>query len=323
MGVYQKFRITLDHSINVQILYQDNPFQKCTYIPKDKEGSPCKNRSFTNSIESYQNGASKETSILRWNKRIPMKEIVLHLLKELSAENINMYREKVFRYLKEHGIEGVASIELTRGADRKANNCVHFHILTDDLRSEDEIRSICNRACERDGFKRGINFRIDFRSLYDGESYFYYFTKFGYPEKVILFKPRLLKSGGGLQKFYQIGRWFKKTKSLLWEEIKNYMREKDGSDPDRIDGKDEVDLPNITEDGLSNEPVEDKVANETASDRFVWLQYRHGYIPIDKRLLIPDLTYYPDIDFDCLLPERLPDRRQDWKRFKYNVAFLQ
>ena len=79
-------------------------FQDETQTHRDCTYTLHKNRSFTDSRESYQNGASKETLILRWNKRIPTQEFVLHFTTIFSAEKIDYLREKIFRYLKDHGI---------------------------------------------------------------------------------------------------------------------------------------------------------------------------------------------------------------------------
>ena len=219
----------------MQQLFQEETHRDCTYTLH-------KNRSFTDSRESYQNGVSKEVSILRRNGRVPTKEVVWHLLKVLPAEDINALRLKVFRYLKDHGLEAVASVELTRGANGQPNGCVHFHVLLDDTRSEADIRALFNKACERDGFVQSQDFRIDYRKLYDGKSYFYYYAKCGkkHFDKVILFQPKLLKSGKTLQKFYQIGKWFHKSKELLWEEIKSFMASKYGTDPDEVGNSDET-----------------------------------------------------------------------------------
>jgi len=183
----------------MQILYQDNPFRYCTYTLH-------KNRSFTDSRESYQNGASKETLILRWNKRVPTQEFVLHFKTILSAKEITEYRPEIFRVLRDNGLSAVASIELTRGKNGKPNNCVHFTLLTDDPRSEKKLRLLIEMACERQGLVKDKDFWISYQDLPDGYGRFNYFTKHGekYVDEVILFRPKLLRSGRSrrtLQKF--------------------------------------------------------------------------------------------------------------------------
>ena len=187
-------------------LYQENPRVKSTYTQR-------KNRSMTDSFETNQNGASKKSLLLRLNNRLPTIAMTLHFLKVFSVQEIKTYRTKIFRYLKEHGIEAVAAIELTKDVYGNPNNTVHFHILTDDKRSQKELRKLFNDARERRGLIRGQDFRVDYKKLYDPDWYFDYFTKRNCRD-VILFK-----IGTGLYKFYQIGKWFKKSQSKLWKDF--------------------------------------------------------------------------------------------------------
>jgi hypothetical protein len=214
----------------MQQLFQDNPRYKSTYTLHT-------NRSTTDSIESYQNAARKERTILRWNGRVPTKELVLHFLVELWADDIRRLQRRIFRYLKEHGFEGVANIELTRGAYGKPNNTVHFHLLTDDKRREWELRQLLETACERQSIVKGIDFCVTCRALWDGYRYFDYFTKCDkkYSDRVILFQRGLLESGRTIQKFYTIGAWYQEDrgKVKIWQEVVAFMREKDGTAPDK------------------------------------------------------------------------------------------
>ena len=194
-------------------LYQDKPRVKSTYTQR-------KNRSMTDSLESNQNGATKKSLLLRLNNRLPTIAITLHFLKVFSIQEIKFYRTKIFRYLKEHGIEAVVSIELTKDVYGHPNNTVHFHILTDDQRSQKELRKLFNDACERRGLIRGQDFRIDYKKLYDPDWYFDYFTKRNC-RGITLFQ-----TGTGLYKFYQIGKWFKTSQIKLW---KDFIRETYGT----------------------------------------------------------------------------------------------
>jgi len=211
----------------VQILYQAKPFRFCTYTLH-------KNRSLTDSLESYQNGVEKEVLIQRWNGRLPTIAVVWHLLRVLTAKEIIELRKNVFCYLKKHGIVATVSIELTKGANGKPNNKVHFHFFVDDQRSKDDIRELFNMACEHQGLVRGEDFRIDCYSRAYDDWCFHYYAKYGkkYVDDIILFK-----KGTGIRKFYEIGKWFKKDrgKGKIWEEIKAFMREKGKGDPDTDD----------------------------------------------------------------------------------------
>lgn len=186
-----------------------------------------KNRSFTDSLESYNNGATRETMLLRWNKRLPTYEIVLHFLKVLSVQEIKSLRTRIFRYLKEHGIEAIASIELTRDASRKPNNTVHFHILTSDQRSKSTLRRMLGRACSNQRLVRGKDYWFSVRTIPKPDRYFEYFTKRNRKD-VILFK-----RGLRIQKFYEIGHWFYKPKKQIWQDVIAYMRDKHSIDPDK------------------------------------------------------------------------------------------
>ena len=254
----KRFRKSQSQEHEMQILYQDKAYRYCTYTLH-------KNRSFTDCLESYQNGVSKETLILRWNKRIPSHEFVLHFKTVFSAKEIVELRPKIFRVLFEHGLSAVASIELTRGKNGKPNNCVHFTLLTDDPRSEKKLRLLIEKACERQGLVKDKDFWISYQDLPDGYGRFNYFCKHGekYVDEVILFRPKLLKSKTSdkrktLQKFYQIGGWFHKTKKQIWEDIKAYMEAKYGIDPDKSE------CANATEQEAINDvapSIEDEVSD--------------------------------------------------------------
>jgi hypothetical protein len=210
---------------DTEILYQEHPWGVGTYTRH-------RDRSFTTSLASYQGGAGEEVAILRWNGRVPNAEIVLHLLTEYSSVEIKVLRSRIFRYLKDHGLEAVANIELTLGTDGKPNNTVHFHVLTDDKRSLEELWILFETACKRQGLVKDKNFCIRCSVLWNGDWYFNYFTKYRYSEEVILFQ-----KGIRMQKFYQIGRWYAKGrgKGVIWGEIQAYMKEKDGSHPGTVD----------------------------------------------------------------------------------------
>jgi hypothetical protein len=193
--------------------------------------------------------------------------------------------------LKEHDIEAVANIELTRGKDGAPNNTVHFHVLMDDQRSEQELHDLFNTACERGGLNRE-DFRIDYRPLWNGDWYFRYFTKYGYSDRVILFR-----QGTGIQKFYQIGKWFTKSKRQIWEDIKAYMREKYGTHPDKAD---ELPCELIGED-LDAEP---------------------GSVIAEKPMAINGGVNRTS--YCCFLTSHIRNWRYEWRRyFSYSIAFLQ
>jgi len=184
---------------------------------------------WTDSIESNQNAALREITILRRNGRIPKIDYKVRFLKEFFADEINAHRKNIFEVMRNVrlqerlnvrcpiSLEAVVALELTRGEDDKPNNRVHFHFLTKDPRSPEELTKVFITACEYSGLVKNEDFVVDKpRPLWDGYTYFNYFTKFEYLDKLFLFK-----KGTGLQKIYTIGKWFTKKKSELWTEGDN------------------------------------------------------------------------------------------------------
>jgi len=191
-------------------LYQENPRVKSTFTLYNT----INNRSFTDSLEAYQHGANKEAAILRKNGRLPTADIVIHFLQEFHVRDIMETRTKIFRYLKEHGLEAVANVELTHDIRGNPNNKVHFHILTDDPRSKRELKLLFYAACNRRGLVRCIDYSVSHCTLIDPDGYIDYFVKRRqHSKEVVLFQTGLL-----IRKFYEIGRWFNKPKSELWQE---------------------------------------------------------------------------------------------------------
>jgi len=201
-----------------QNLFQENPD---LYSPPYKK--IYKIRSPTHSLESRQNYAKKQLEILLQNGRIPTMEIIIHFVQEYEAEEIKTLRPKMFRYLKEHGIEAITNIEGTKDGQGRNTGRVHLHILTDDPRSKKELRALFNTACRRQRLVRGTDFLIQCRKLTDGKKYFAYFVKFGHEDA-------LFHKGLRIKKFPWIGKWFRKTKSELWKEYVDEMKKKYGTD---------------------------------------------------------------------------------------------
>ena len=210
-------------------LHQDDPRLFSTY-------TQYKSYSYTDSLDSYQNGAELETQVYWREGRIPTKEIVIHLFRRYTAEkkkDLDKLRTKIFSVLsnKTNQLDAVANIEVTEGSGTRGT-VVHFHVLTDDPRSERELRAMFNKACEDQGLTResdcpgwdddllmgyaDADFRIDYRVLWNGYKYFRYFTKWGvkWRNSVILFQ-----KGLRMQKFYEIGNWFSRKKTEIRKEI--------------------------------------------------------------------------------------------------------
>ena len=156
----------------------------------------------------------------------------------MTFQKIIELRTKICRTLqrstqKRKGLEAVANFEVTTRRGKPINR-VHCHFLTDDPRSAEELKEFFTLACERCGLVEGEDFRIKTRPLWNGKKYFDYFTKYGkkHRDKVILFKKMKrvkntepTEKGAKptrLQKFFQIGKWFKKPKMQIRKEIRAF-----------------------------------------------------------------------------------------------------
>jgi hypothetical protein len=139
---------------------------------------------------------------------------------------------------RDSGLDVLVSIEGTRLANGEISQRVHFHILTDDGRSLEEIKAIVKKACRSAGLFRD-DYHVWGRELSDGYNYFTYFTKCDdcFQDKVILFEKGLLKKGHrrvSIQKFRHVN-WFEKGRGKIniWNEVKAYMRAKAEEDAAR------------------------------------------------------------------------------------------
>jgi hypothetical protein len=175
--------------------------------------------------------------IINWYGRMPTVDVTVNLFRVLSPLEIRTFRNKIFRYLKRHGIESVVSVELTtQGKYKTPNNRIHWHFLLGDPRSEQHIIGLFHLACYSAGLIRGT-FKVRYKKLPKPKSYLDYFTKTGkHANKVILFRRSLFPSGRGIQKFYILGLWFKKqvdgrwvrkSKKEIWNELIEHMRNKE------------------------------------------------------------------------------------------------
>jgi hypothetical protein len=186
--------------------------------------------SYTHSYESYKCAADKYAAILETNDRLPTKQILWKLLREdLTAPEIMRLRNGVFRYLRNKGLEAITNIELTRDPFKNPTNRVHFHILTDDPRNEDELQNLFIKPCKRRRLVECVDFTISCTEITAPKTIFDYFTKrtrtdrdecakMGW-NRVLLFVPKFR-----IQKFREIksknGMWFRKKIDDLWKEFK-------------------------------------------------------------------------------------------------------
>ena len=186
--------------------------------------------------KAYQSLAKKEIAILRRNGRIPTHRLYLEFLNELSPNDIISLRTKIFRTLKEYGIEAVARIGLSwrrNKRNRLSDKFVYFHIITD-LRWEAKTLQIhFHRACQEQGLVLCKDYWIDYSPVDDGMAHFDAFTGHGY--KVLLFRKDLR-----IQRFYTIGKWYRKPKTVLWKEEIDCMLKGQSIDPNKSSSQSDV-----------------------------------------------------------------------------------
>ena len=214
-------------------------------------------RSPTNSLESFDNLASKERQILEHNHRVPKYEFVIHFLEVLDVPELKEKRDKIFGYLRKVGLKSVICIEQTDDGFGNPTDTVHFHGLTDDVRGVKYIRELCRTACLAAGFQdketSGADkneFDVECRELDEPEKYYAYFTKHEREEKVYLFV-----RGSRIQRFYFTGDWFidingnKINKGAIWDKIKEETRKRHLANKKRQSIKNNVGhcCPNVTE----------------------------------------------------------------------------
>jgi len=163
--------------------------------------------SFTESIQSYMKGARQESWILENNHRTPSQEIILRFNVPLPLATIKQNWRRIQRKLRENNLIYAASIELNTGADGQPVNSVHYHFLFDSDLSKRELKETMKNICSR--CKLG-EYKNDYKLTFPndgithwGQRKINYFTKYGYPSKLHLFK-----KGLRLKKFYYCSAWF-------------------------------------------------------------------------------------------------------------------
>ena len=215
----------VENGINIMVeeeLYQANP-------RRHDRSERYKPKSFTESHESYQRAARKETWIHQNNHRTPNHEIVLHYLTEISVKELRERWKKIQRVLSRLGIEFLASLELTLGKNKKPNNTVHYHFLVDHPMSRDELKDMFKCICLCLGLgEKDFSLNFPNKGIYDfGKRKIKYFVKDGHHDKVVLFT-----TGLRLQKFYHSKNWFldengnPTTKAKIYARILNKHIEK-------------------------------------------------------------------------------------------------
>jgi len=237
-------------------------------------------------------------TILFRNPREAKYEIVIHFLKVYMEPELKRTRDKVFDYLRKSGLNAFVALEPTDDGFGNPNDCVHFHILTDDMRGIDALRELGRTVCLAAGLQDKAvcnapenEFDVECRGLYDYAGYIDYVTKHNREDEVHLFI-----RGSRMQRFYFLNDWYidadgnRRNKTDIWDEIKQETaaRERSRTKREQQKSTDVSNAPNI-----EVEVDRHRTPKMREDDRFVWLPVRNDYVKIDKRLF----NFIPDFDF--------------------------
>ena len=217
--------------------------------------------------------------------------------------------------MSKNKLEAVANIELTNDKMGNPNNCVHFHIITDDGRSRKSIGRLVVAACEDSGLIRGQDFRVGVRKLKNGYRYFSYFTKCGYSDKVILFR-----KGIKLDKFYQIGNWFQKDrgKGVIWNEIKQKL---DDQEREREEFYRYCIAEKLREEEMQE--LHDQYLQEQENDTYIDRDFETTQDIEVNSQVADDTEKSSNWNESPLTPyPNTIDKRHEWQMYEFSVAFL-
>ena len=208
------------------LLYQENP----GWTSRNPYRVPA---SFTESMQSYMKAARHESWIHENNYRVPNLEIILRFFVVLPVEVIKQNWKRLRRNLKQAEVTYAAVIELTDGSNGKPNNTIHYHFLIDTNLDSRILKDLMTAICLKS--KLGV-YGLEFDLIYPnagitdwGSNKINYFTKFGYSNKVHLFRVGLR-----VKKFYYSTNWFidmdgtPTKKSIILKRLKNSYKEKKG-----------------------------------------------------------------------------------------------
>jgi hypothetical protein len=180
-------------------LYQEKPLYGNNNKTYNNTGS------FTASRIAFRNTTFLEYLIHERNPRIPNQEITLHYLEGFDIKTIKMYWKELKSNLDRTKLEYIATIEITRGRNKRANGCVHYQFIFDTTLSRKELKATMHAVCLNSGISEQ-HFQLDFpnKVITDwGERKIKYFTKNSKWKTVYLFE-----KGLRLRKFYHSKDWF-------------------------------------------------------------------------------------------------------------------
>ena len=179
-----------------------------------------------------------------------MKKYLIEDIPEINEALKDIRRTLQRNTKKRKGLRYVAFSEISTRR-KKPIDRVHFHFLTDDERSEEELKQFFVMACERAGLVEEKGFLIRTRKLWKGKEkkYFDYVLKCStkHKDRAILFTKIKMKKDGEKKKSKAATRvqkifnsdWFKKPIKQIRKDIRAFMaarkeaKEK-GLDPSQI-----------------------------------------------------------------------------------------
>jgi len=204
-----------------------------------------------------------------------------------------------------------------------------------DTRNEKEHRELLEIACENNGLVKDIDYWVSYRKLDDGYGYFNYFTKYGNFYDVVLFQKGEGKKKA-IQKFYEIGKgkWFYKSKELIWEDVKAYLQAKFNTDIEENETPDyyeeflgytdqtysDIEIPS----DMSQESI-DRINEKYKSEQDNILE-TEIIVEVNRKEKVSDWFGCP-LDYHLpqknILPQKqIRDKRYEWDRYRYSIAFL-
>jgi hypothetical protein len=116
-----------------------------------------------------------------------------------------------------YDIEAIVSIGLSKSCDGSPNNRVYFHVLTDYPKNANSLLLASHSACRYNGLVLFADYWIAYSPVFNGKVDFDSFT--GCDRDMVLFRKDLR-----IKKFYEIGKWYRKPKTLLWQEVIDCVR---------------------------------------------------------------------------------------------------
>ena len=177
------------------------------------------------SVQSYQFLASRNSVLLRRNGRIPTHQVAIEFRKVHPPNEIMNLRSRIFRYMGYYNeIEAIVRIALSKSYDEKPDNRVYFHILTDCPENANSILHTFHSACWHNDLVLFTDYWIEYSPIFNGKFDFDAFT--GCDRKVILFRKELR-----IKEYYEIGKWYHKPKTVLWQEVIDCVRKGQSIDP--------------------------------------------------------------------------------------------